>query len=434
MKLSPIIVGGLGALTVFEFTYAHPGMASTIREIKERVQKRQERPGIRRLPRGQAAKVANTNKAVDPNAANNADTAGAADPPTAADLAAAAADAAAPDPIDAADTILIGDIKDGGSTPVGQAIARIITEQESGQSSVGGYQIPGQLGSAKCKADTCCVWAFVSMQLTNLFRGQSGRCNQYARAAIRLGFHDAGTWKDGLDFGGADGSIILAPEEISRPDNKGLQDIVRILGNLHRQNFKQYGVGVADFIQFAAKHAVVTCPLGPRIRTFVGRKDSSRANQDGLLPSVNDSADKLISLFQAKTIGPHELVALLGAHTVSTQNNVDPTRPNAPQDGTPNVWDTLFYNQTLGLGPLPKAVLRFPSDVVLAKDSRTKAEWAKFSLGPEGQSDWNEDYSYSYIRVSLLGVNNINNLTECTKVLPQRTTSFRNAGELLVAD
>lgn len=77
------------------------------------------------------------------------------------------------------------------------------------------------------------------------------------------------------------------------------------------------------------------CPLGPRIRTFVGRKDSSRANMDGLLPSVNDSADKLISLFQDKTISAHELTALLGAHTTSQQFNVDPSRAGAPQDGTP---------------------------------------------------------------------------------------------------
>ena len=56
---------------------------------------------------------------------------------------------------------------------------------------------------------------------------------------------------------------------------------------------------------------------------------------DGLLPGVNDSADTLIKLFQAKTIGPHELVALLGAHTTSQQFNVDPKRAAAPQDGTP---------------------------------------------------------------------------------------------------
>jgi hypothetical protein len=98
------------------------------------------------------------------------------------------------------------------------------------------------------------------------------------------------------------------------------------------------------------------------------------------------------------------------------------------------VWDTLFYNQTLGLGPLPKAVLRFPSDVVLANDPRTSAEWAKFSQGKDGQTDWNEDYAYSYVRLSLLGVGNVNDLVECTQVLPMPTKSFRGAGELLVAD
>ncbi|KAH6616336.1 heme peroxidase, partial [Boeremia exigua] len=371
MKISPIIVGGLGALTLIECTYAHPGMATTVREIEQRV-KRTVRPGFR---------------------------------------------------------LLIGDIKDGGSTPVGKSIARILLEQESGQSDET-YTIPGALASAKCKADTCCVWAYVALDLTKLFRGPSGRCNENARTAIRLGFHDAGTWQEGLDFGGADGSIMLAREEIGRADNKGLQNIVSILRVLQLK-YKPFGVGVADLIQFAAKHAVVTCPLGPRIRTFVGRKDSSRPSQNGLLPGVTDSADSLIALFRAKTISPHSLVALLGAHTTSTQTTVDPRRPGAPQDGTPGVWDTLFYNQTLGLGPMPKNVLRFQSDVVLAKDPRTAGEWERFSMGSDAQHHWNEDYAYSYIRVSMLGVGNVNKLVECTKVLPPAKKGFQGAGELL---
>lgn len=96
------------------------------------------------------------------------------------------------------------------------------------------------------------------MQLTSLFRGQSGRCNKYARAAIRLGFHDAGALEEGLGYGGADGSIVLAGEEMGREKNRGLQDIVRVLGGLHRRVFKRHGVGMADLIQFAAKHAVVS--------------------------------------------------------------------------------------------------------------------------------------------------------------------------------
>lgn len=35
-----------------------------------------------------------------------------------------------------------------------------------------------------------------------------------------------------------------------------------------------------------------------------------------------------------------------------------------------------------------------------------------------------QDYAREYVRLSLLGVNNINNLTECTKVLPAAITSY----------
>lgn len=147
---------------------------------------------------------------------------------------------------------------------------------------------------------------------------------------------------------------------------------------------------------------------------------------------MRDSADKLIDLFQRKTIAPHDLVALLGAHTTSEQFFVDARRSGAPQDGTPGVWDTLFYNQTLGMGPLPKKVFRFPSDIVLASDPRTRSEWEAFSSGKDAQSHWNEDYAYSYIRLSLLGVNNINKLTECTKVLPLPGKSVKDTGKLLV--
>lgn len=47
----------------------------------------------------------------------------------------------------------------------------------------------------------------------------------------------------------------------------------------------------------------------------------------------------------------------------------------------------------------------------------------------ENKSDANgirkQDYAREYIRLSLLGVNNINQLTECTKVLPPATKGFR---------
>ena len=208
---------------------------------------------------------------------------------------------------------MIGDLKQGATTPVGQSIQNILLRTESAEGTNSRYIPPGLLGSNKCKADTCCVWAYVSLAMSLKFTGPTGRCNDLARAAIRLGFHDAGTWSsslaaNGQDFGGADGSIVLSGSEVNRPENNGLQAIIKQMATWQ----KLFGVSMADLIQYGAAHAVVTCPLGPRIRSFVGRKDSSKPAPDGLLPDAKASADSLISLFEDKTISGHELAALLG--------------------------------------------------------------------------------------------------------------------------
>lgn len=321
---------------------------------------------------------------------------------------------------------MIGDLATTGpTTPVGQSIANIISATETGQQAWSLY-VPPLLGSKACQADTCCVWKYVSIAMTLAFTGPTLRCNDLARAAIRLGFHDAGTWSSSLaaigqDFGGADGSIILSGTEMNRPENNGLQAIAAQITKWQ----KQFNVPMSDLIQFAHNHAVVTCPLGPRIRFFAGRKDSSKPAPDGLLPSATSSADTLINLFQDKTITPHELAALVGAHSTSRQFNFDKTKVGAPQDSTPGVWDVRFYNQTLETKGVPSAVFRLPSDVALANDPRIKDEWIRFqAVNNVGQHHWNEDYAQSYTRLSLLGVNNINNLTECTKALPPARPDF----------
>lgn len=270
--------------------------------------------------------------------------------------------------------------------------------------------------------------------MTAKFTGPTGRCNDWARAAIRLGFHDAGTWSSNLsasgqDFGGADGSIILSGTEINRKENNGLQNIAKQMTTWQ----KQFGVSMADLIQYGANHAVVTCPLGPRIRSFVGRKDSKAAAPENLLPSATASADSLISLFEDKTISGHELAALLGAHSTSKQRFFDPSRAGAPQDGTPGVWDIRYYNQALESVGVPKKVLRIPSDVVLAQHPSMSNEWTKFRMpNGVGQKHWNEDYAEAYTRLSLLGVNNINSLTECTKTLPRPRPDFKGAFTLFL--
>ncbi|KAF2675776.1 class II peroxidase [Lentithecium fluviatile CBS 122367] len=324
---------------------------------------------------------------------------------------------------------MIGDLrwefnggKGGPKTEVGWAVWGIITSSANPQGAETWQGGLPNIGSAKCKADTCCVWRHAALAMEKRFRGQSGRCNAAARAAVRLGFHDAGTWsKFTEDYGGADGSIILSglagnEDELKRGENNGLQDISRIVTDWYNK-YKPYGVGMADLIQMAANVATVVCPLGPRVRTFVGRIDSDRPAVNSLLPDVHAEAPVLIDLFENKTIRVHGLVALVGAHTTSQQHFVDVNRAGDPQDSTPGIWDVEFYSETTS-NSAPARVFKFPSDVKLSRDSFASSEWNEFA---SGQSHWNEDYAKEYVRLSLLGVNNINSLTECTRVLPPRT-------------
>ena len=279
--------------------------------------------------------------------------------------------------------VLIGDLVNPGPiTPIGQSIANILLGIEDGQSNA----TAPRPDAKACKTDPCCVWYKVAQDLTDMFRGSSGRCNNNARAAIRLGFHDAGTWSkklaaQGQDYGGADGSFILF-DEITRAENRGLEDIAQKM----KRQAKKHGVGVADLIQFAANTGTVLCPLGPRVRTFVGRDDATQAAPDGLLPDVHADADSLIALFEDKTIDAHALAALVGAHSTSKQFHVDESKSGAPQDTTPAVWDVKFYNETLQPNP-GRRVFKFDSDVKLAAHPQISDEWNKFV---NSQDHWNE--------------------------------------------
>ncbi|KAH8904989.1 peroxidase, partial [Coniochaeta sp. PMI_546] len=316
---------------------------------------------------------------------------------------------------------LIGDLAmlpDNQLTPVGRSIKNIITGRESGQSTEHWRgPIPAK-GSAACSAETCCIWTYIARDMASRYIGEAGRCNGLARASIRLGFHDAGSWSKSTGGGGADGSIILSGTELSRPENNGLQEVAAFITELYAQ-YEEFGVTYADLIQMGATVATVTCPLGPRIRSYVGRRDDATPAPPGLLPNVHSDAETLIELFEDKTISPHGLTALIGAHSTSRQRFVDPARAGDPQDSTPGIWDTTFYRQTVG--PAPPQVYRFESDVNLALDPRITGEFHEFG---HDQRRWNEVFAGEYVRLSLLGVYNINSLQECTKVLPQAKTSF----------
>ncbi|KAI1320891.1 peroxidase [Xylariaceae sp. FL0255] len=274
------------------------------------------------------------------------------------------------------------------------------------------YTPPGALGSAACSSDRLCVWYYAAGTMSASFTSSQG-CTDLARGAIRLGFHDAAAWYDGAAYGGADGSILLT-DELTRAENKGLATIAMQMQGWYT-TYHPYGAGMADLIQLGAILGISACPGGPRIRAFTGRIDNPTEALPNLLPSPFASAQSLIDLFAAKTFTASDLVALVGAHTASRQFFVDPTRAGAPQDSDPTIWDTSFYRQTLAGDNT--SILIFPSDKALSAYSSTRGSWAVFS-GSAGQSAWAPAFSQAYFRMSMLGVLNMNNLTEITQVLP----------------
>jgi hypothetical protein len=142
----------------------------------------------------------------------------------------------APDGVEDSDE-MIGDlVSPGPTTPVGQSIANILIGTEDPYSDdryvLGGLLVP-RLGTSLCARDPCCVWKWIADEMKLKFKGHLGQCNKFARYSVRAGFHDAGTWEKNLTYGGADGSLVLA-NEITRPENNGLQEIVAVYQTWYR--------------------------------------------------------------------------------------------------------------------------------------------------------------------------------------------------------
>lgn len=218
------------------------------------------------------------------------------------------------------------------------------------------------------------VWTQVSQDLTKLFVGADGQCTDDARAAVRSVFHDCGTWNKAQgNTGGCDGSLFLSAEENARTENRGLQQISTTLQGIANQR----KVGVADIIAFAGAHATVSCPLGPTVKTMIGRKDSSTAApNEALLPaSASSTSDSIITLMADKGFSAADVAALVGAHSSSKQFFVDTTKAGTPQDRTPGIWDVDFYSDTTAK---PANVFVFQSDINLANDPRSGPTFKSF--------------------------------------------------------
>jgi len=312
---------------------------------------------------------------------------------------------------------LIDGILNGVLSGIEQLIADVLSGKKS---PIDNTKTNKPLTCSLLSVDKCCVWYDVSAELTKLFVGADKQCNDNARAAVRMGFHDAGSWDKNALNGGADGSLLMEFGEHERPENNGLQSIRLKLRDVQ----SKYKVGYADLVQYAHNHATISCPKGPRVLTFVGRKDATKAAPKGLLPDVHQDADKLIAIFKDKGFSPHDLAALVGAHATAKQRFVDvrPEVVDKPLDTTPGVWDVEFYNDTLNNpsgGSADQKVFVLPSDKVLSTHPKIADEWKSF-VG--NQVHWNLDYAKAYIRMSLLGVEkrDLMKLVDCTRTLPVR--------------
>lgn len=272
-------------------------------------------------------------------------------------------------------------------------------------------------GSGKNGGSTCPpVWSQISQELTAKFL-TGGQCNPDARAAIRAVFHDCGAWnKAAGTTAGCDGSLVLAGE-LDLPENNGLRPIAEYLQSIATK----YGVSVADTIVFAGSHAIVTCPGGPRVPTFIGRKDSTKRAPPGLLPDVNASAESLFQLFADKGFDARDLAALLGAHSTSNQFHFDETNGHGglPQDSTPGIWDVKYYAETT---KPPPGVLVLPSDAKLAAHKTVGKEFKGF-VGNQGK--WTGKFSDAMAKMELFGSNGSGGMVDCTNVLPSTTSVKR---------
>jgi len=151
---------------------------------------------------------------------------------------------------------------------------------------------------------------------------------------VRLGWHDSGTYDkrktEFPDMGGANGSIIYAPE-LNHGANNGLNKAVNFLKPFH----KDYPlISWADLIQMGSAVGIEHAG-GPKIQMKYGRVDVSgpegcpegtsrgTAGNAGLpdagMPygcGADDPATHLRNIFHRMGFNDQEIVALSGAHTL----------------------------------------------------------------------------------------------------------------------
>lgn len=157
---------------------------------------------------------------------------------------------------DQAPSPLIGDLAtlpDSEISPTGNTIKNILAGRDLPEELFDHYGTVPNKDSPECKADACCIWKHIADEMNGKMIGTAGRCNNLARQAVRIGFHDAATWSTSTGTGGgADGSIVLARECYNRPINQGMESSCDQMQEWY-DKYKAYGISMADLIQMAGE-------------------------------------------------------------------------------------------------------------------------------------------------------------------------------------
>ncbi|CAI5480259.1 unnamed protein product [Closterium sp. Yama58-4] len=143
-----------------------------------------------------------------------------------------------------------------------------------------------------------------------------------APGALRIVFHDAGTYDLATNTGGMNGSVRF---ELKRPENDGLKRTIKVL----EKALLELGplanvVSWADLMAVAGAYAVQSCG-GPHIPVRMGRRDASGPDPEHRMPAETLNAKEVVASFKSKGFSLQETVCLLGAHTLGGKGFGDPT-------------------------------------------------------------------------------------------------------------